>query len=284
MGGFRALNWDLRIGTRHSETSLIDPQCRYSYEVPSDPPTHRPVKCGVILLIVAWIGLTGMLVGVGELVAHWGVIEQFDRHVTAWIVAHRSHVLDTTMKMITWAGSWVAVALTAVIVLALVAIRKLPLAIAILAAAGWVGEVTGVNLAKSLVDRQRPPRALWLTKANGASFPSGHAANAVLVFTILGFVWCLLANARTTRVLAVMVSGLGILVVGFSRIELGVHWMTDVVASYLVVAAWIFCISFLFSTRLSIPVSQPSLPRRQEDLGAEALRSRTVRSTREDNV
>lgn len=223
-----------------------------------------------------------MLVGLGEIIVHSGLIERFDRHVTTWVIAHRSHVLDTTMKMITWAGSWVAVAITAVMLLALVAVRKLALAIVTLAAAGWVGEVADVNLAKVLVDRQRPPRALWLTEAHGASFPSGHAANAVLVFTILGFLWCHLVNLRTTRVLGVMVSGLGILAVGFSRVELGVHWMTDVVASYLAVAAWIFCISLLFSSRISILNSHPYLSRRQEDLGAEVSRA-TVRSARKDN-
>ena len=134
-----------------------------------------------------------MLLGAGELVTHWSVIEQFDRHITSWVVAHRSHALDATMKVITWCGSWVAVAVTGGLLLVLVAVHRLPLAVVILAAAGWVGEVTAVNLVKTLVDRRRPPQGLWLVSAHGGSFPSGHAANAMLVFATLALVWCILA-------------------------------------------------------------------------------------------
>ena len=121
----------------------------------------------------------------------------------------------------------------------LVAVRKLPLAVVILASVGWPGEVTAVNLVKSLVDRQRPPEVLWLVSAHGGSFPSGHAANAMLVFATLGFVWCILTVSRAARITGVVVSVLGVLTVGFSRVELGVHWVTDVVAGLLMVAAWL---------------------------------------------
>ena len=77
-----------------------------------------------LLLLVMWTGLTGVLIGAGELVTHWGVFEQFDRHVTAWVVAHRSHALDATMKAITWCGSWIAVAVTGGILVVLVAVRS----------------------------------------------------------------------------------------------------------------------------------------------------------------
>ena len=205
-----------------------------------------------------WTGLTGVLIGAGELVTHWGVFEQFDRHVTAWVVAHRSHALDATMKAITWCGSWIAVAVTGGILVVLVAVRKLALVVLMLAAAAWVGEVTSVNLAKSLVDRQRPPRTLWLVTAHGASFPSGHAANATLVFATLGLLWCLIAGSWAARVPGEVVSVLGILTVGFSRVELGVHWTTDVLASFLVVAAWVLGVGLLFANRLLSPASHSS--------------------------
>lgn len=180
----------------------------------SDPPAHRAVASRVLILLATWMGLAGVLLGAGELVTHWSVIQQFDRHVTSWVVAHRSHPLDTIMRAITWCGSWVAVAVSGGLLLVLVAVHKLPLFVVILAAAGWLGEVTAVNLVKTLVDRQRPPRELWLASAHGSSFPSGHAANAMLIFATLGFTWCILTHSWAARIAGVVVSVLGVLTVG----------------------------------------------------------------------
>ncbi|MGP8063355.1 MAG: phosphatase PAP2 family protein [Acidimicrobiales bacterium] len=226
--------------------------------MPSDPPAHRDVTSRVLLLVVTWIGVAAVLVGAGELVTHWPAIERFDRHLTSWVVAHRSHALDATMKVITWCGSWVAVVITAGVLLVLVAVRKLPFVVVILATAGWAGEVTAVNFAKTLVDRQRPPQILWLVTAHGGSFPSGHAANATLVFATLGSVWWLLTVSWPVRITGVVVSVLGVLTVGFSRVELGVHWTTDVVAGVFVVAAWLVGIGLLFASHLPLPASHSS--------------------------
>jgi undecaprenyl-diphosphatase len=233
--------------------------------VASDPPAQRAVASRILVLVVTWMGLTGVLLGAGELVTHWSVIAQFDRHITSWVVAHRSHALDATMKLVTWCGSWVAVAVTGVLLLVLVAAHKLPLAVVILAGAGWLGEESAVNLVKTLVDRQRPPEFLWLVSAHGGSFPSGHAANAVLVFATLGFVWYILTVSWPARTTGVVVSVLGMLTVGFSRIELGVHWVTDVVAGLFVVAAWLIGIGLLFAPSVPFPPSPSGAA--TEDLG-----------------
>ncbi len=204
----------------------------------------------VLLTAVVWFGLTALLVAAGELVTHSGLIDQFDRRVTNWAVAQRSYALDTTMKAITWCGSWVAVAITGGLLVVLVAMRRLPLIVVILATAGWVGEVAAVNVVKTWVDRQRPPRTLWLVTAHGSSFPSGHAANATLVFATLGFVWCLHTVHRASRIAGLTVSVLGTLMVGFSRVELGVHWTSDVLAGFFVAAAWLVGFGYLLGGRL----------------------------------
>jgi hypothetical protein len=61
------------------------------------------------VLVLAWIGFTGVLIAVGDVMAHSTTISHFDRHVTSWVVAHRVPSLDTAMKVLTWAGSWVMV-------------------------------------------------------------------------------------------------------------------------------------------------------------------------------
>ena len=219
---------------------------------------HQDVAAPVLLLFALWIVVTLILVGAGELVTHSSGVGQLDRHITGWVVAHRSHGLDAAMRSVTWFGSWEAVAVTGGSLLLLTAARKLPLAVAILAAAGWLGEVTAVNLVKGVVDRQRPPQLIWLVRAHGGSFPSGHAANATLVFGTAGLVWFLLVHSTPFRLIGVAVSTVGALTVGFSRVELGVHWMTDVVAGWLAAGAWMVAIGLLFTHRLPFRASRLS--------------------------
>ncbi len=194
--------------------------------------------------------LTGVLVGAGELISHSAGVAHVDRHMTSWIVAHRSPALNTTMKVITWLGSWVAVAVTGGIILVLVVIRRLPPLILALAVVAWAGEVTFVNIVKHVVDRQRPPEVLWLVNAHGGSFPSGHAANATLVFTTLAFVSFLLIGHQGARTAGFLVAILGVTAVGFSRVELGVHWTTDVIASIVALSGWLAAVAALFASRV----------------------------------
>ena len=120
-----------------------------------------------------------------------------------------------------------------------------PTAVALLAVAvglarrgRWLllpGTVLVANLAshvlKRVVGRERPPEGEWLVEVSSASFPSGHATGAAAGAAALTFLlgW---------RVLVGLV-WLGAGGVGISRVLLGVHWPTDVLAGWLlgVVAA-----------------------------------------------
>ena len=204
------------------------------------------------LLVLAWIALTAALSGVGEVITHSQVITSLDRHVTTWVVGHRTPALDHAMTTITWLGSWVAVAVTGVTV-ALLAFRRCHApATLILFALAWAGEYGTVNLVKHVVGRPRPPRAIWLVSAHGASFPSGHAANAALVGATGAIVAFTFSRRRSIRVAAVVLCCLLVGAVGFSRIELGVHWMTDVAAGVLVTVLWSAVVTGLFATHLPI--------------------------------
>lgn len=91
---------------------------------------------------------------------------------------------------------------------------------------------------KSLFSRDRPDLIFHATVANGYSFPSGHAMMSTVVFLTLGV---LMARLTERRILqwhalgsAMLLSGL----TGLSRIYLGVHWASDVVAGWAAGAAW----------------------------------------------
>jgi len=201
------------------------------------------------LAVLAWAALTGLLIGAGELVVHSTSITSWDRHVTAVVVDHRSPALDTAMKTLTWLGSWVAVVVAAVVLLALRVVHLLPTLAVVLAVLAWAGEDGGTVLAKHVVDRARPPRSLWLVVAHGSSWPSGHVGQAVLVYAILAAVVGALSSRKALRIGAWVLAALIVAVVAFSRVELGVHWTSDVIAGLVFVAAWLVLLAVLFGRR-----------------------------------
>ena len=194
------------------------------------------VRAGSLLLV--WAVLTGILIAVGDGVVHSSTVGSFDRHATLQLVARRDPTLNALMKVVTWLGSWIALVVVAALVLALCARRVLPWFAFALGLLIWAGEAGGVTLTKHLVQRHRPPQKVWLVTAHGWSWPSGHTATAVVVCGVLATtLGCLFRGAlsRTTAWVAAIVA---VLLVGFSRVWLGVHWTTDVIASIVFVAIW----------------------------------------------
>jgi undecaprenyl-diphosphatase len=191
------------------------------------------------MLVGVWAVLTGVLILWGEGINHSSAIASIDKSVTTFVVGHRTPALDRLMRAVTWAGSWIATLAVAVLVAALTWTRRLPGFAAIAVPAAWLGELLAVTLTKSVVRRTRPPEAVWLVVAHGWSFPSGHTANAVVVFAAGAAVVTAFVKPRAIRLLTwTLAVGLTALV-GFSRIELGVHWMTDVVASTVWTTCWL---------------------------------------------
>ena len=95
-----------------------------------------------------------------------------------------------------------------------------------------VAEGLGVAV-KALIGRPRPEFILFPPGPDSAAFPSGHAIHAVLFFGFLLYLTLAHTKSRGLRVAALAVLPLIILIVGASRVYLGLHWPSDVLGGYI---------------------------------------------------
>lgn len=110
-----------------------------------------------------------------------------------------------------------------------------------LALLGVVSVVAGamvMSLLKQGFDRPRPALVEHATVVHNASFPSGHSMMAAMVYLTLGILLARTQPRKRVRAFIVVISMLVTLLVGVSRVYLGVHWPTDVAAGWALGGAW----------------------------------------------
>jgi undecaprenyl-diphosphatase len=211
---------------------------------------RRPTTPGVLALVM--LGWFAAILGCGilcgdllRLVERPDGSTSFDSGITSWMVAHRTDGLTTLARFLSAVGSQkilIPVAGLAALVLA----GRRHLALAGLVVAAWGGALGLYGLIKHFVHRPRPPADIWLMKVVATSFPSGHATQSLATFAALAFVIAALvarAGAIGKGLAFILAAG-----VGWSRVYLGVHWATDVIAGWLIAAAWITIVVWVSAT------------------------------------
>lgn len=163
----------------------------------------------------------------------------WDGNVLCALTAARTPILTVVFRGATLVGeSWTvtAVAVAAVAALLIRGERMYAALFALVMSAGWLME----SLTKILVHRARPPASEALIDLpNSYSFPSGHAFASFVLCALLAYVGLRLVGRAWAR-LALAAAGLVlVLLVGFSRAYLGVHWPSDVLASWFLAGAWL---------------------------------------------
>ena len=134
-------------------------------------------------------------------------------------------------------GSITVLAVIVLIVTGLVlSLRQKREALVLLAAAGGGLALTGGL--KDLFGRARPEAIYRAVEVTRSSFPSGHAMLSAVVYLTLGAICAGYAPRPLVKTYIMSIAMTLTLLVGVTRIYLGVHWMTDVLAGWSVGAAW----------------------------------------------
>lgn len=159
--------------------------------------------------------------------------------------AFRHPAFTSAMKVISRIGSptgwWVV--LTPVFIWLLY--RRLPRLAAFLAVTA-LGSSLLNSLIKATVDRARPHLPESVATAHGTSFPSGHAQSATVGCGILILIFLPVVR-RGRRKWLFVAAALIVALIGFSRIALGVHYLSDVLGGVVIGVAWLLAMTAAFS-------------------------------------
>ncbi len=200
-------------------------------------------------------GLTALVLGAatfGVLVAlvtsRSPLLFAVDRQVAAWLndVVSGNPALVSVLGVVTDLGdpaaSWLILSTAALVLL----VRRMPRLAGYIAVTGLGAGVLSPAV-KELVGRLRPVVEAPIGAAAGPSFPSGHALGSTVTYGLLLLVF-LPAVPRRARHPLIAVIVVLLVAIGFTRLALGVHYLSDVLAGWLLGLGWLAVTTTAFRT------------------------------------
>ena len=169
---------------------------------------------------------------------------QFDETTRAAVHQLASPALTMIMRGFSFVGSTLALVVLTPIVIVQLALKKLGRE-AKLFAITMVGAALLNMTLKLTFQRARPVPFFDLTPPETYSFPSGHSLASAVFFGALAAIWTARMKSRRTRAIVWIVCSAMFLLIGFSRIYLGVHHTTDVIAGFAAALIWILVVRFV---------------------------------------
>jgi undecaprenyl-diphosphatase len=173
-----------------------------------------------------------------------GDSRHFDEVTRAAVHQLASPVLTAIMRFLSFIGSTIVLTIGTIIVVALFTVRKWSREAKLFAATMIGAGVLNVTL-KLTFKRARPTPFFDLTPPETYSFPSGHSLASACFFGALAAIVTARIKNRRTRVAVWIICAAMFLLIGLSRIYLGVHHTTDVIAGFAAALIWILVVRFV---------------------------------------
>lgn len=152
----------------------------------------------------------------------------------------RSPALDVAITAYTNIGGTVGMPIIAVVIMIFLAVRRKSWTPVILMLAAGLGSLLITVLGKPLFGRTRPDLADAIPPyEHSPSFPSGHSLNSLVIAGIVAYLVILRLKTLRARVITVAVAAAFAITMGLSRVYLGHHWLTDVLAAWAIGISWL---------------------------------------------
>jgi undecaprenyl-diphosphatase len=190
----------------------------------------------------------------------WGVVAHngltlADSALATFVAGHRLVWLTTVVQVVTWVGSSFFIISLGLAVGGVLWLRRRTWRPLLMMTAAFLGAAGLYDIVKPAVGRARPSAALQVGGPDqGWAFPSGHATQSIAFYGMLAIV-LIVRYATGRRLLLAIGAALVILVVGASRLYLGVHWLTDVLGGYALGLTWLAVV--VVATLLVMPSVRP---------------------------
>ena len=155
-------------------------------------------------------------------------ITELDNNVHSHILGIRNNSLTDILILITNISSAYALIVLSIILLATMKKKKIPLLISLNLMCAFITNQT----AKLIFTRPRP-FGINLIEESGFSYPSGHAMVSMSYFGFIAYLLYKNQKNKFTKTILIITIFLTILTIGFSRIYLGVHYLSDVIGGFL---------------------------------------------------
>lgn len=215
------------------------------------------IFAGLSLVVIA-----ALVAGTGEV--YEGVVDNdglttVDRPVLDAMVSMRSATLDGLMTAFTNVGGPVGMPLLALAAVGIITWRRRRRTPSVLTLIAAAGSLLMTVVGKDLVGRARPPAALAVPPLEvSPSFPSGHTLNATVLTTVVVYLALIGAAEVWQRVVAIAAGLVFVAAMGLSRVYLGHHWLTDVVAGWALGFAW--ALAVITAHRLWLTLHERAVP------------------------
>lgn len=199
---------------------------------------NKKFKIYGVIIFIAVLVFIGVAVGVQN-----GYLDGFDDAVRYRVYSMRSEKLTMFWKFITHSGDRDTVILFGVVLLLVKSLRKKYGVKFVIAA---LSSTALYQVMKYIFQRPRPDIALRLIEESGYSFPSGHSMNCLVSYGILAYL--ILKYCENRKLAKFLSAGLGLLIIliGLSRVYVGVHYPTDIIGGWSLGIAVLVAMMYVF--------------------------------------
>jgi membrane-associated phospholipid phosphatase len=219
----------------------------------------RPGRSPLLVVVGGAIVLFACLLLFGAIAEEIGEQEAnaLDAVATPLMHSLSNPTLDEVVRTLTNLGSTVVLATLCLVGVILLGWRR-HWREALFLSVSLVGSLALMQSLKLIFHRPRP-QLDWAQAPPEYSFPSGHSMNAVVFYGAIALIVWTLCGPRAGRIAALVTIVLALLI-GASRIYLGVHYFTDVAGGFLAGVAWLLIVSAAFEGGLRLRIRRAGPP------------------------